>query len=137
MVSFPGATSKEILHYLDIHLTNSSPDAVILHVGVNDLLEDNSKSKIENLEKNLRSMVDKCHNYGVKNVFISGLVYTTRIGLPVLQRTDEMIVHLCYKLGACYVDNRNIRRKHLWKDGLHLVESGKVILANNILSYLS
>ena len=76
MVSFPGATSKEILHYLDIHLTNSSPDAVILHVGVNDLLEDNSKSKIENLEKNLRSMVDKCHTYGVKNVFISGLVYT-------------------------------------------------------------
>ena len=51
MVSFPGATSKEILHYLDVHLTNSSPDAVILHVGVNDLLEDNSKSKIENLEK--------------------------------------------------------------------------------------
>ena len=93
MMSFPGATSKEILHYLDVHLTNSSPDAVILHVGVNDLLEDNSKSKIENLEKNLRSMVDKCHNYGVKNVFISGLVYTTRIGLPVLERTHEMIEH--------------------------------------------
>ena len=131
MVSFPGATSKEILHYLDVHLTNSSPDAVILHVGVNDLLEDNSKSKIENLEKNLRSMVDKCHNYGVKNVFISGLVYTTRIGLPVLERTHEMIVHhLYYKLGVCYVDNRNIKRKYLRKDGLHLVESGKVILAN-------
>ena len=128
---------KEILHYLDVHLTNSSPDAVILHVRVNDLLEDNSKSKIENLEKNLRSMVDKCHNYGVKNVFISGLVYTTRIGLPVLERTHEMIVHLYYKLGVCYVDNRNIRRKYLWKDGLHLVESGKVILANNFWSYLS
>ena len=48
-----------------------------------------------------------------------------------------MIVHLYYKLGVCYVDNRNIRRKYLWKDGLHLVESGKVILANNFLSYLS
>ena len=71
------------------------------------------------------------------NLFISGLVYTTRIGLPVLERTHEMIVNLCYKLGVCYVDNRNIRRKHLWKDGLHLVESGKVILANNFLSYLS
>ena len=132
MVSFPGATSKEILHYLDIHLTNSSPDAVILHVGVNDLLEDSSKSKIENLEKNLRSVVDKCHTYGVKDVFISGLIYTTRTeqGLPVLERTHEMIVHFCYKLGVCYVDNRNIRRKHLWKDGLHLAESDKVILAN-------
>ena len=131
MVSFPGATTIEILHYLDVHLTNSSPDAVILHVGVNDLLEDNSKSKIENLEKNLRSMVDKCHTYGVKNVFILGLVYPTRIGLPVFARTHEMIVHPCYKLSVCYVDNRNITRKHLLKDGLHLIESGKVILANN------
>ena len=124
MVSFPGSTSKEILHYLDVHLTNSSADAVILHVGANDLLEDNSQSKIENLGKNLRSKVEKCHAYGIKNVFISGLVYTTRIGLPVLERTHEMIVHLCNKLDICYAYNRNIRRKHLWKDGLHLVEKG-------------
>ena len=74
-------------------------------------------------------MVEKCHTCGIKNVFISSLVYTTRIGLPVLERTHEMIVHLCNKLGICYVDNRNIRRKHLWKDDLHLVESGKAILA--------
>ena len=138
MISFPGATSKDILHYLDVHLTNSSLDIIILHVGVNYLLEDSSKSQTENLEKNLRSMADKCHTYGVKNVFISGLVYTARIGLPVFERTYEMIVHICHKLGVCYVNNRNIRRKHLWKDGLHLVESGKVILANNFfLSYLS
>ena len=103
------------------------------------MLEDSSKSKIENLEKNLRCVVDKCHTYGVKGVFISGLIYTTRTeqGLPVLERTPEMIVHFCYRLGVCYVDNRNIRRKDLSKDGLHLVESGKVILANNFLSYLS
>ena len=40
MASLPGATSKEILHYLDVHLTNSSADVVILHFGVNDLLKD-------------------------------------------------------------------------------------------------
>ena len=127
MVSFPGATSNEILHYLDVHLTNSSTDAaVILHVGVNDLLEDNSQLEIENLGNNLRSMLEKCHTFGIKNVFISGLVYTTRIGLPVLERTHEMILHLCNKLGICYVDNRNIRMKHLWKDGLHIVSSNLV-----------
>ena len=59
-------------------------DNAILHVGVNDLLEKNSQSKIENLGKNLKFMGVKCHTYGFKNVFISGLVYTTRIGLPVL-----------------------------------------------------
>ena len=73
MVSFPGITSKEILHYLDVHLTNSSADAVILHVGVNDLLEDNRQSKIENLGKNFRSKVEKSHTYGIKNVFYSAI----------------------------------------------------------------
>ena len=72
MVSFLRATSKEILHYLDVQLTNSSANVVILHVGVNDLLEDNSQSKIENLRKNLRSMVENCHTYGIRNVFILG-----------------------------------------------------------------
>ena len=71
MVSFPGTTSKEILHYLDVHLTNSSADAVILHVGVKDLLEDNRRSKIENLGKNFRSKVEKSHCYGIKNLFYS------------------------------------------------------------------
>ena len=48
-----------------------------------------------------------------------------------------MIVDLCNKLGVCYAGNRNIGGKNLWKDGLHLIESGKVILGNYILSYLS
>ena len=97
MVSFSGATLKEILHYLDVQLTSSSADAVKLHVGVNDLLEDNSKLKIKNIGKNLRSIVEKRHTYVVKNVFISGFVYTPRIDLPVHERTHEMIVHLCNK----------------------------------------
>lgn len=47
-----------------------------------------------------------------------------------------MIEHLCKQFGQCYEDNRNIRRKHLWKDGLYFVVSGKVILGNDFLSYL-
>ena len=79
----------------------------------------------------------KGHIYGIKNTFASGLVYITRIGLSILERAHKMTVHLCNKLDICYVDNRNIRMKHLGKDGLRLVESSKVILTNNFLSYLS
>ena len=78
-------------------------------------------------------MVEKCHTYGITNILISGLIYSTIIGLPVLERIE----HLCNKLGISYLDIKNIRRRHLWKDGLHLVESGKVILENNFLSYLN
>ena len=111
IVSFPGATSKKNLHYLDVHRTNSPADAFILHVGVNDLLEDNGQSKIQNLGKNRKSMVVTCHTFEYMNVFVSGLVYTTRIGLSVLERAHEMIVHLCNKLGICSIDNKNKKEK--------------------------
>ena len=76
-------------------------------------------------------MVEKCHTYGIENAFVLVLVYTTRIDLPVLDRTHKIIEHLCNKLGICYVDNRTTRRKNLWKDGLNLVKSGTVTLVNN------
>ena len=47
-----------------------------------------------------------------------------------------MIEQLGNKLGICYLDNRNIRRKHLWKDTLHLHGSGKVILTNHLFVFL-
>ena len=35
MISFPGPTSKEILHYLDVHQTNTFANTIILPAGVN------------------------------------------------------------------------------------------------------
>ena len=70
-VSFPGATSKKILHYLDIHMANSSTDMAAVHVGINDLLDDNTHPDIVSFVKNLNSMVQKCNDFSVRNVFIS------------------------------------------------------------------
>ena len=98
--------------------------------------EDNGRKKsikYRKPEKNLKLIVEKCHTY----VFNSGLAYKTWIGLPVPESTHEMTEHVSSNLGICYVDNRNIKRKHLWKDGLHLIRSGKIILAYNFLSCLS
>ena len=36
-----------------------------------------------------------------------------------------------------YIDNSRITQDHLYKDGLHLLESGKVILARNFTYYLN
>ena len=82
-------------------------------------------------------MVEKCHNCEIWNIFISGLVYTRKIGLPVFQRTHKTIERLANKLGMlCRLDKYK-EEIYLWKDGLHLVKSGKAILAYNFLFYLS
>ena len=67
----------------------------------------------------------------MKNIFISGLVYTTRINIGILEKIHGMIQNFCQEYGWFYVDNRNIQGKHLYKDGLHPMKEGKIILARN------
>ena len=137
MFSFPGAQSYQILHYLDVHLEDKSIENIVMHIGVNDLLRDSSESKIKNLLQSLKSMVKKCESFGVRNIYISGLVFTSRINIVCLEKVHDMIQNLCKTEGCIYIDNRNITRFLLYKDGLHLMEEGKVILARNFLFYLN
>ena len=54
MVNFPKTKSKEILHYVYVHLENPfTDDTKMVHVGVNDLLNDYIHPTDENLVKNL------------------------------------------------------------------------------------
>ena len=54
-------------------------------------------------------------------------MYTTRINIVILEKNHVMIKNFCQEYGWFYVDNRNIRGKHLYKDDLHLMEEGKII----------
>ena len=116
------------MHYLDIHLEDRNTETVIIHVDVNNIINDNSQSNIEKYISNVEKMVQKCRNYGVKKIFISGLVFSTKVSLPMLEQ-----IHKKFE----YIDNRNIRGFCLYKDGLHLLEEGKKFLANNFLPYLN
>ena len=42
---------------------------------------------------------------------------------------------MCKDNNFIFVDNNNISNVHLFDDGLHLVESGSYILANNVINY--
>ena len=79
--SFPGATSKQLLHYLDVNIEDST-DTVLIHIGVNDILQ--STSNMDRLLLNVKEMNRKCRFFGVKNMFVSGLVYTRRIRVNIL-----------------------------------------------------
>ena len=41
------------------------------------------------------------------------------------------------KYGLHFVDNGAVSKCDLWKDGIHLLETGKVIIANNFLSSIN
>ena len=106
MLNFPGASSRQLLQYMDIHLEEIQVDTVVIHIGVNDLLNYNNQSRNDSLMNNIICMVEKCRNYGVKNIFLSGIVFTTRIRLDIFIQVHNMISNFCRTNGLYYIDNR-------------------------------
>ena len=91
--SFPGATSHQLLHYLDVNLDKYT-DTVVNHIGINDIL--NSASNVNGLLSNIKDMIKKCRNFGVKYIFVSGLVYTKRIITELLEDVRNVLMRLKY-----------------------------------------
>ena len=104
---------------------------------VNDLLNDSGHSNVDYILNNFNVIIKKCCNYNVRNILLSGLVYTKKVELFVLENLHLKLVELCSQYGVIYIDNRNIYGMHLYQDNLHLLHSGKRILLNNSISNLN
>ena len=95
--SFSGCNSKEMLHYIESTLETGFYDSAVLHVGVNDLLNDNLLSSNDNLMSNLVNTVSKCKSFGVMDLFISGIAFNSRLPNTVIKKFNEKIVDMCKK----------------------------------------
>ena len=129
--TFPGVTSRQLLHYLDVNLDKYT-DTVVIHIGINDIL--NSASNVNGLLSNIKDMIKNCRNFGVKYIFVSGLIYTKRIITEFLEDFHLKLVNVCKEMQVYFIDNKNITGIYLFSDGLHLLESGKKLLADNFVS---
>ena len=76
-------------------------------------------------------------SHGVSKVFLSAIVRNERIPESLLEEVNEKISLMCKNSNFIFVDNSNICNIHLFDDGLHLVESGSCILANNVTDRIS
>ena len=82
----------ELLHYMDLNLAEEYYDTAIVHVGINDIINDDNSTKVENLVLNLEKILRKLKKYGIKNVCLYGLVFTTRVHLPLLNKVNKFIL---------------------------------------------
>ena len=71
---------------------------------------------------------------GVSKVFVSVIVQNPE---SLLEEVNEKISFMCKNNNFIFVDNSNISNIHLFDDGLHLVESGRCILANNVIDRIN
>ena len=133
--SFQGCTVKELHHYVLPTLNDEKPDTVIIHVGVNDLL--NGKNPVNEIADEITDIGKTCREKGVKTIFISGIAFNKRIDYDVINRVNNDLKQNCDVQGFIYINNSEIFENDIWRDDLHLLESGKIILANNFISSLN
>ena len=126
-----------MLHHIEPTLETGFHDSAILHVGVNDLLNNKSPSSTDDLVSNLVKIVNKCKSFGVMNLFVSGIAFNKRLPYTVIKKVNEKIVDMCKKNGIVFIDNGNISNMDLYQDGLHLLERGKCLLAKNFIFVLN
>ena len=95
MLNLPGSLSKHIPNYINVRLKLNSFNTVLLHPDVNDLLSNNIQSSTDSLISDIQKIRGKCKGVGVRNIFGSGLMYTTRISLPIPKRVHRLISKHC------------------------------------------
>ena len=65
-----------------------------LHVGVNDLLNDNSQNSMDNWRRNFEVIIQNCRAYDAGEVFSSSIVYNTKAKLALLKKMFVMLKSL-------------------------------------------
>ena len=137
---FPGATVRDMKHYIEPTLERNTPDTVIIHCGTNDLQQRTGDELSEDdIAQIIIQIGERCKNAGVNCVMISSI--TSRRPLKCQKKRNivtDKLRELCEQRGFVFIDNAEIRvDQHLWKDGLHLNEHGTAKLANNFIKAIN
>ena len=129
--SFPGTRAKQLDHHSIPVLEEHSYDAAIIHVGINDLLR--STEDLEEICKDIISIGVRCQDHNIGTIFISGITNSSKISQQTTERMNELLKKACTKHGYKFIDNIEVSNVNLWKDGIHLLESGMNVIANNMI----
>ena len=132
--SFSGATTKKLNYYIEEVLNEENIDRIIINIGANNITNQNQSEKEIFME--IMDLVIKCHNYGVNEVFVSGVTLNPnhqsqiRVLNGLLRENTGMYNYV-------FIDNSDIEEEHLWKEQLHLNNKGTNRLACHFLDCLN
>ena len=62
---------------------------------------------------NIYKIIEKCKQVEVRNIFVSGLVYTTRVNLPILERVYNLISTYCRE-NVCFEIDKRIKYQRVF-----------------------
>ena len=138
--SYPRATAKELKHNIRFLIQIDKPDVVVVHGGCNNISPRQNQENLVELDtaKEIITIGSYCQDKGVNEIIISRLICGKgQYHNSTILKVKDYLQKFCFENRFHFIDNSKIKRDHLFRDGLHLLESGKVILANNFIYYLN
>ena len=106
-----------MLHYFEPTLEIGYFETALIDVGVNDLLNDKSPNKTDNLTSNLVNIVMECKSFGATNLFVSGIAFNKRLPLPktsFIKKANKKIADMRKNYEIIFFDNDNIYIKTVY-----------------------
>ena len=98
-------------------------------MGSNDIL--NAEGNKDLVADSVIDIAKECVRLGVKDIFDSSVTVNTRRSSAFISAVNNILQDKCATHQFRFIDNSNIKKEHLWKDGLHLNRSSKDLLTNN------
>ena len=73
---YPGSTSKNSLHVIDSNLKGCSLDTVVIHTGINDIINNNRSKMVSVILENIKEIAEECKRYGAAKILFSEFLVT-------------------------------------------------------------
>ena len=136
--SVPGAKANDICDAAVEMANDLEPKEVILHVGTNDLEDDDASDIVTKIESVGTHLIQTCPS--VKRITLSSIIQRRKGSVDIASKINDINKHMkmvAYKQSWNFVDNSNIDpNEHVNYDGIHLNDAGVRVLATNIIRYL-
>ena len=107
---FPGAKAKQLNHHATTVLAQHQYDSAIIHVGINNLL---NGSSIKQISKDVIEIAQQCRNRSIGKVFVSGIVYCTKVRCKTIQNLNKILYEECMKYCFCFINNGTVSEEDL------------------------
>jgi len=106
---FDRVNVKRLSHYIIPTLVEDKPDAIVIHIGPNDISTHADPLKIAN---DIIKIGWQCRSFGVDEVFISSVLIRKDMELNVIIRQiNEYLKSFCEEAGFYFIDHSLINMK--------------------------
>ena len=100
---------------------------------MNDILRSKGEKQVNDIPRKIMNIAETCRNYNIAKIFISSILRCNRTTVDI-NCINRKMRELCIQNNYKFISNTQINKRDLWSDGIHLQESGKILIVKNFIN---